>query len=104
MMTTKPKISVIIPVYNVEKWLNNNKHSDINISNLKAVFCGRLLRYYFWSYEYKNIQVDIKKKFNMNVKYVLNSKKLNWKEKSAYILFRISQVLGKKLFGRVLNI
>ena len=22
MMTTKPKISVIIPVYNVEKWLN----------------------------------------------------------------------------------
>ena len=86
------------------KWLNNNKHSDINISNLKAVFCGRLLRYYFWSYEYKNIQVDLKKKFNMNAKYVLNSKKLNCKEKSVYILFRISPVLCKKIFGKVLNI
>lgn len=82
----------------------NNKHSDINISNLKAVFCGRLLRYYFWSYEYKNIQVDLKKKFNMNAKYVLNSKKLNCKEKSVYILFRISPVLCKKIFGKVLNI
>lgn len=30
----------------------NNKHSDINISNLKTVYCGKLLRYYFWSYEY----------------------------------------------------
>ena len=82
----------------------NNKHSDINISNLKSVFCGRLLRYYFWSYEYKNIQVDLKKKFNMNAKYVLNSKKLNCKEKSVYILFRISPVLCKKIFGKVLNI
>ena len=82
----------------------NNKHSDINISNLKAVFCERLLRYYFWSYEYKNIQVDLKKKFNMNAKYVLNSKKLNCKEKSVYILFRISPVLCKKIFGKVLNI
>ena len=104
MMTTKPKISVIIPVYNVEKWLNNNKHSDINISNLKAVFCGRLLRYYFWSYEYKNIQVDLKKKFNMNAKYVLNSKKLNCKEKSVYIIFFISPKICKFIYKNKIQI
>ena len=82
----------------------NNKHSDINISDLKTVYCRRLLRYYFWSNKYKEIQIDLKKKFNMNAKYVLNSKKLNWKEKSVYILFRISPVLCKKIFGKVLNI
>lgn len=82
----------------------NNKHSDINISNLKTVYCGRLLRYYFWSNKYKKIQIDLKKKFNMNAKYVLNSKKLNWKEKSVYILFGVSPVLCKKIFGKVLNI
>ena len=82
----------------------NNKHSDINISNLKAVFCGRLLRYYFWSYEYKNIQVDLKKKFNMNAKYVLNSKKLNCKEKSVYIIFFISPKICKFIYKNKIQI
>ncbi|MFR2264579.1 MAG: glycosyltransferase family 2 protein [Clostridium sp.] len=82
----------------------NNKYSDIDISNLKAVFCRRLLRYYFLSCEYKNIQIDLKKKFNSNVKNVLKSKKLNYKEKSVYLLFRISPILCKKKFGKTLNI
>ena len=81
-----------------------NKYSDIDISNLKAVFCRRLLRYYFLTCEYKNIQIDLKKKFNSNVKNVLKSKKLNYKEKSVYLLFRISPILCKKKFGKTLNI
>lgn len=32
MMTTKPKISVIIPVYNVEKWLNKYVDSILSQS------------------------------------------------------------------------
>ena len=81
-----------------------NKYSDIDISNLKAVFCRRLLRYYFLTCEYKNIQIDLKKKFNSNVKNVLKSKKLNYKEKSVYLLFRISPILCKKKSGKTLNI
>lgn len=82
----------------------NDNYPNINISNLKSVFCGRLLRYYFWSNEYKDIQKELKISFNRNVKYVLKSRKLNYKEKAVYISFRISPLLCEKCFKTKLNI
>lgn len=82
----------------------NDNYPNINISNLKSVFCGRLLRYYFWSNEYKDIQKELKRKFNANFRYILKNKKLNYKEKAVYISFRISPLLCEKCFKTKLNI
>lgn len=55
------------------KFLDENNLS-INICNLKAVYCRRILTYYFKCYKYKNIQSELKKKFNDNFRYILKKK------------------------------
>lgn len=82
----------------------NNSYPNINISNLKSVFCGRLLRYYFWSSEYKDIQKKLKREFNNNFRYILRNKKLNYKEKSVYVFFFINPKICKFIYKNKLSL
>lgn len=93
----------------IEEWEEmlqffKDNYPNINISNLKSILCRRLLRYYFLSNEYKDIQRRLKISFNRNVKYVLKSRQLNYKEKAVYISFRISPSLCEKCFKTKLNL
>lgn len=85
------------------KFLDDNDLS-INRCNLKAIYCRRILTYYFKCYKYKDMQKELKKKFNVNFRYILQNKKLNYKEKAVYISFRISPLLCEKCFKTKLNI
>lgn len=85
------------------KFLDENNLS-VNRCNLKAIYCRRILTYYFKCYKYKDMQKELKKKFNVNFRYILENKKLNYKEKAVYISFRISPLLCEKCFKTKLNI
>ena len=87
----------------VVKFIDDNNPS-INICNLKAIYCRRILRYYFKCYKYKDIQKELKRKFNANFKYVLKSKKMNYKEKSVYVIFFINAKLCRFIYKNKLSL
>lgn len=71
------------------KFIDEN-NSGVNRCNLKTIYCRRILTYYFKCYKYKDIQKELKRKFNANFRYILKNRKLNYKEKSVYITFFIN--------------
>ena len=85
------------------KFIDENNPS-VNKCNLRTIYCRRILAYYFKCYKYKDIQKELKRKFNANFRYILQNKKLNYKEKAVYISFRISPLLCEKCFKTKLNI
>lgn len=85
------------------KFINENNIS-VNKCNLKAIYCRRILVYYFKCYKYKGIQKEFKRKFNDNFRYILRNKKLNYKEKSVYVFFFINPKICKFIYKNKLSL
>ena len=85
------------------KFLDDNDLS-INRCNLKAIYCRRILTYYFKCYKYKDIQKELKRKFNANFRYILKNKKLNYKEKSVYVTFFINSKACRFIYKNKLSL
>ncbi|MDO4924985.1 MAG: glycosyltransferase family 2 protein [Turicibacter sp.] len=77
-------------------------YKEINITNLKSIYCRRLISYYFKMNgdreKYKKEQICIKKKLIKNVFWVFKSTKFNIKEKGVYILFLFCPKMIQKYF------
>lgn len=74
-----------------------NNYPKINVNNLRMIYCRRIMNYYFECKGYKEIQNNLKKKFNNNFKYILRSKKLNYKEKLVYVSFYINPKICRSI-------
>ena len=76
-----------------------NEFKMIDLKNLKAIYCRRLITYYILlknNTDHKEIERKIKKEIICNVSNCFRSKKLNIKEKGAFLLFLISSKLYEK--------
>ena len=103
-----PEISIIAPVYNVEKYLKRCIDSILNQSfeNFELILVddgstdnsGKIVD------EYKDIQKELKKKFNANFRYILKNKKLNYKEKSVYVTFFINSKVCRFIYKNKLSL
>lgn len=77
-------------------------YKEINITNLKSIYCRRLISYYFKMNEdrkkYQKEQKYLKNKLLRNLFWVFKSNKFNIKEKGVYILFLLCPSMTTKYF------
>lgn len=97
----------------LEAWIEllefyQKSYPDIDLTNLKMIYCGRNLRYYFWMDEdsklYRKERKYVLSSFRKNLTQAIRTKKLNIKEKSVYLCFFICPRLCRGLFKRKLNL
>lgn len=97
----------------LEAWIEllefyQKSYPDIDLTNLKMIYCERNLRYYFWMDEdsklYRKERKYVLSSFRKNLTQAIRTKKLNIKEKSVYLCFFICPRLCRGLFKRKLNL
>lgn len=85
----------------------SNNYSDIQLTNLKMIFCRRILNYYFRLDYLENVEhykKELLSEYRKNFFSAIKTDKLNLKEKSVYITFFLLPKLCKKIFKQQLNL